>query len=192
MKKLGFIISFLFIFLAAATQVKAACIPRPIRLCQAPTLITCSVTIQESYCCSSASECLQLKKEREEGKKAQTIQEKQLKVCDFAEGKEEACKACFGKNPPEVWTAIGCIPTTPEGFISKFLGLGVGIGGGIAFLLILFGGFQVLTSAGNPERLGAGRELLGSAISGLILLVLSIFLLRLIGFNILGIPGFGG
>ncbi len=71
------------------------------------------------------------------------------------------------------------------------MSLGIGIAGGLAFLLILFGGLQILTSAGNPERLNAGKELLTSAISGLILVALSLFLLQLIGFKILQIPGFG-
>ncbi len=76
-------------------------------------------------------------------------------------------------------------------FVSKLVGITVGIAGGIAFLLILFGGFQILTSAGNPEQLNAGRELISSAVAGLLLIIFSIFLLRLIGYNILGIPGFG-
>ena len=91
----------------------------------------------------------------------------------------------------EVNTAIGCIPTDPSAFIGKFLSLGIGMAGGIAFLLILFGGFQILTSTGNPEQLNAGRELVGSAVTGLLLIIFSLFLLRLIGYNILGIPGFG-
>lgn len=97
------------------------------------------------------------------------------------------------KDCPEnqVNTAIGCIPTEPSAFITKFLRLGIGMAGGIAFLLILFGGFQILTSAGNPEQLNAGRELVGSAVTGLLLIIFSIFLLRLIGMDILGIPGFG-
>lgn len=88
-------------------------------------------------------------------------------------------------------TAIGCIPTDPQGFIAKFLGFAVGIAGGVAFLLILFGGLQILTSAGNPEKMNAGKELVTAAISGLLLIVFSVFLLRLIGYSILGIPGFG-
>lgn len=97
----------------------------------------------------------------------------------------------FCDSDKGVNTAIGCIPITPSGFITKFLGLGTGIAGGIAFLLILFGGFQILTSAGNPEKLNGGRELVSAAISGLLLIIFSLFLLRLIGFSILGLPGFG-
>lgn len=90
-------------------------------------------------------------------------------------------------------TAIGCIPiqNTNE-FIGFILKWAIGIGGGIAFLLIIFAGFQIMTSAGNPERLQAGRELLTSAIAGLILLVFSVFILRIIGVDILKLPGFGG
>lgn len=111
------------------------------------------------------------------------------KICEFA-GNNASCIDCF-QNQGGAWTAIGCIPTSPDGFIKKFLGFAVGIAGGIAFLLILVSGFQILTSAGNPEKMTAGKELLSAAISGLILIIFSIFLLRLIGFTILGIPGFG-
>lgn len=97
----------------------------------------------------------------------------------------------FCPDGTSINTAIGCIPTDPQGFITKFLGFGVGVGGGIAFLLILFGGLQIMTSAGNPEKLNAGKELVSAAISGLLLIIFSLFLLRLIGYNILGIPGFG-
>lgn len=90
-----------------------------------------------------------------------------------------------------ITTAIGCIPTNPTELIGVLLRIGTGIGGGIAFLLILFGGFQVITSTGNPEKLNAGKELVGSAITGLLLILFSVFILRIIGVNILGIPGFG-
>lgn len=111
------------------------------------------------------------------------------KVCDFAGTNKPACDACMGKGTA-AWTALGCIPTDPSQFISQILGIGIGIGGGIAFLLILFGGFQILTSAGNPEHLNAGKELVTSAITGLLIIIFSIFLLRLIGVNIFAIPEF--
>jgi 3-phosphoglycerate kinase len=63
----------------------------------------------------------------------------------------------------------------------------LGIGGGIAFIMILAAGFQILTSSGDPKRLSTGQELLTSAVSGLILIIFSIFILRLIGVNILGL-----
>lgn len=93
----------------------------------------------------------------------------------------------------ELNTAIGCIPISSSweltGFILKWA---IGIGGGIAFVMILIAIFQIMTSGGVPERLKAGQELLVSAISGLILLIFSVFILELVGVNILNIPGFGG
>jgi hypothetical protein len=50
---------------------------------------------------------------------------------------------------------------------------------------------MIMTAAGNPERLKAGQELLTSALSGLVLLVLSIFVLRFIGVDILQLGQFG-
>lgn len=90
-------------------------------------------------------------------------------------------------------TAIGCIPIEDSNeLISFFLRWGLGIAGGIAFLLILVAGFQIMTSRGDPNRLKAGQELLTSAIAGIILLIFSIFILRFIGVNILNIKLFGG
>lgn len=115
--------------------------------------------------------------------------------CNFADNnKIEECRRCMLQPPSGeggAWTAIGCIPTEPKAFIQKFITFGAGLAGGIAFLLILFGGFQVMTSTGNPEKLNAGKELVVSALTGLILVIFSILLLKIIGYNILGIPGFG-
>jgi hypothetical protein len=87
-------------------------------------------------------------------------------------------------------TAIGCIPIEQEGFVTFILRWAIGIGGGIAFILIIIASFQIMTSQGDPKRLQAGKELLSSAIMGLILLIFSVFILRIIGVNILKIPGF--
>lgn len=111
-------------------------------------------------------------------------------ICQFAGSQAGACNSCMnGGNA--TWTAFGCIQTDPQQFLGEILRIGISIGGGIAFLLILFGGFQIMTSAGNPEQLAAGQEVVSSAITGLLLIIFSIFLLRLIGYNIFAIPGFG-
>lgn len=114
-------------------------------------------------------------------------------ACRFIKDTTQSeCVSCFDDGG--AWTALGCIGRggDPSDFVSSILRIGIGTGGGIAFLLILFAGLQTMTSAGNPEKLHAARELMGAAISGLLLIVFSIFLLRLIGVDILGIPGFTG
>lgn len=110
-------------------------------------------------------------------------------ICDSVSD-PGACNGCMADGN-HVWTAIGCVSVAdPSSFLTDMLKMGMGIAGGIAFLLILFGGLQILTSAGNPEQLNAGRELVSAAITGLLLVVFSIFLLQFMGVSILGIPGF--
>jgi hypothetical protein len=53
----------------------------------------------------------------------------------------------------------------------------VGFGGGIAFILMVYAGFMIMTSSGDPKRLTAGKELLTAAIA----------ILRLIGVELLGV-----
>lgn len=109
----------------------------------------------------------------------------------------DKCDACIeGRTLPEgkagSWTALGCISTEPQGFISWLLQKVIGIAGGIAFLLILFGGFQILTSTGDPEKLASGKDIVVSALAGLLMIIFSVLLLRIIGVDILQIPGLGG
>jgi hypothetical protein len=95
-------------------------------------------------------------------------------------------------NNPRMYTAVGCIPVgSARAFIGWVLLWIVGIAGGIALILIVYAGFMIITSTGNPQRVQAGKELLTAAISGLAVLLFGIFILEFIGFNILNIPGFG-
>lgn len=85
-------------------------------------------------------------------------------------------------------TAIGCIPIQSGDKIAGFfLKWGIGVGGGIALIMISISSFMIMTSSGDPHRLQAGKELLTSALSGLILLIFSAFILNTIGLDILGI-----
>jgi hypothetical protein len=88
-------------------------------------------------------------------------------------------------------SAIGCIPTENQNeFVTFILRWGVGIGGGIALLLIAYASIMIITGGDNPEKVQAGKELLTAALAGLLLLVFSVFTLRIIGVEILRIPGF--
>ena len=99
------------------------------------------------------------------------------------------CDTSDPKNPG-YQTAIGCIHTNPASFIKDVLGFVIGISGGLAFLMMLLGVFQMLTSAGNPETLAAGKDRLTNAIIGLLFVIFATLLLKIIGVDILGIPGF--
>jgi len=123
------------------------------------------------------------------------------KIVDICQGNDE-CKKCFNSKETVketggeyiyedggAWTALGCIPTEPTELIKWIFPYLLGFGGLAAFLLIVFAGIQIMTSSGNPEKLKAGKELITSAITGLIFIILSLFLLRVIGVDILHIPG---
>lgn len=98
--------------------------------------------------------------------------------------------SCDPPNPA-IQTAIGCIHTNPTDLVQDVLKFAIGIGGGLAFLMMLLGAFQMVTSAGNPETLAAGKDRLTSAIIGLLFVIFAVLLLQIIGAGILDIPGFG-
>lgn len=88
----------------------------------------------------------------------------------------------------DIFTAIGCIPISDSTALTRFfLRWLIGIGGGIGLLMIGFASFRIATSQGDPRRLEGGQQLLASAIAGLIMLALAVFLLRFIGINVLGL-----
>ena len=92
-----------------------------------------------------------------------------------------------GKCP----TGLGIsINTSPGGFVRSVFGLILSIAGGIALLLIIYSGYQLITSQGTPEKLEAARQQLVSAIVGLLFIIFALVILQVIGVDILQIPGF--
>ena len=106
-----------------------------------------------------------------------------IPIQNVGDGKDAKCIA--------VDTAIGKISTEPAGFVRKIFGLVLGLAGGIALILIIISGYQIMASQGNPEALAAGRGRLVGAIVGLLFIIFSFVILQIIGVDILKIPGFG-
>lgn len=88
-------------------------------------------------------------------------------------------------------TAFGEINTDPASFLTRIFAILLAISGGIALLLIIKAGYQLMVSTGNPEKVNAGRDQLIAAIVGLLFIIFSFVILQVIGVDILGIPGFG-
>ncbi len=102
---------------------------------------------------------------------------------------KEACRNCALKGG--VWTALTCVYGDLNYFIKEILlGWGIGLSGLITLMCIIFSAFQLQTSQGSAEKIKKAQEMLTSCIMGLMLIIFSVFILRLIGVNILKIPGF--
>jgi len=92
-----------------------------------------------------------------------------------------------------VWTAIGCVYSDFSKTIKEVIfPVAIGFAGLISLGCIIFASFTMQTSAGDPEKVKKAQELITSCIAGLIVVIFSVFILRVIGVDILRIPEFGG
>jgi len=100
-----------------------------------------------------------------------------------------SCSTCAESGG--FYTGVGCINfTTTGGFAGSLITLGLGFGGGLALLCVFYAAFILQTSRGNPERIKKAKENLRACITGLLLIIFSILIVRLVGVTILRIPGF--
>jgi glucose uptake protein GlcU len=90
----------------------------------------------------------------------------------------------------ETATDLGCLPNDPIGFVSKFYGIGLSLIGGVALLFIMYGGYVILISQGNPEKVNNGKSYIYYAIAGLLLAVFGYVFIQAVVVDILHIPGF--
>jgi hypothetical protein len=107
-------------------------------------------------------------------------------ICTFA-GNKPACTSCA--NELGVWTPVGCVHADLPKLIPEILKIAIGVSGGIAFLMLIYGGFSIMQSGNNPEKLNNSREIVTSAIAGLLLIIFSAMILKVIGIDLLKIPG---
>jgi hypothetical protein len=98
-----------------------------------------------------------------------------------------SCKTSSGDTG--IASAVGCIPVEVNKFIPWLLNILFGIAGGIAFLLMVYGFILIATSSGDEKKFAGGKETITSALTGLLVCIFAIFILRLIMVNILHIPG---
>ena len=88
----------------------------------------------------------------------------------------------------------------PEGFafgtssvgtvLGELLPYILGLAGIILFLYLIWGGFELLTSGGNPETMARGKGKIGHAVVGFILVFASYWIAQIIQ-HILGIEILG-
>jgi len=90
------------------------------------------------------------------------------------------------------WTAIGCINTTPEGIFVTLVRITLGVMGGVALLRLIYMGY--LYQTGDEGKIKQAREGVVSTLVGIIVVVFSVVILRIIGVNVLDVvpSGFYG
>ena len=129
------------------------------------------------------------------GNDPSTLGPDEFKLCQQINDPEARgkCETCAGgaDGTAGIWTAVGCIKREPEEILGRFIRLGIGIGGGVALLMILAAGFQLTISQGNAQKTAQAKEMVTAAITGLLFIIFSVTILHFIGFSILKIPGFG-
>lgn len=86
---------------------------------------------------------------------------------------------------PPLEITIGGTTYTPDvgivGYIQLIYKFAAGIVAGLAAIMIVIGGVQYATAAGNPKAIGSAKETIVSAIVGLVVVVTSYLILGLFG-----------
>ena len=155
---------------------KMGCNFNPITLIGPETFPTCEAGI-----------CVCLSQEeidgRNEAEKQRSAIEKKDKVDPFCAG--------FGPTSakPMISTGLGCISVNFIDFVAWIFEKGSGIVGGIAFILLIGAFIQLATSEGDVKKIQGAKELITSTVTGLLLAIFSIFIIRLLMITILRLPG---
>jgi len=111
------------------------------------------------------------------------------RLCQNLSGTEGLfCTTCVQSG--QHWTAVGCISPQIGPLIEQWLfGFAMGLAGMVTLGCIIYSAFLMQTSMGDPEKVSKAQELMTSCIVGLVVIIFSVFILRVIGVDILRIPG---
>ena len=94
-------------------------------------------------------------------------------------------------NPLKLFSTKADQFSTPGGIISEVLKYAFPIAGTILFLMLIFAGVKMLTGATNSKNMDEGKQIIGTAIAGFIILFASSWIIQFIevifGIKILGI-----
>ena len=83
-----------------------------------------------------------------------------------------------------------CVPQDPVGFVTKFYGVGLSVVSGVALLFLIYGGYLIMVSRGNPSQLNIGKSYIYYSLAGLLLAIFGFVFIQVVFVDILQIPGF--
>lgn len=85
---------------------------------------------------------------------------------------------CLGSGPNgEQYATLQCIPAVFQLIITAALTFV----GGVAVIMILYAGIRFITSRGDPKQVQGARQVMTWAIVGLVIVLVSFGIIRLIG-----------
>lgn len=87
-------------------------------------------------------------------------------------------------------TALGCLSVDTKGFTVSLLTFLAGTAGAISLVIMLIATIQIMTGGDNTESVKKGKELFTSAVTGLLFIIFSVTLLRIVAGDIIQLPGF--
>lgn len=99
-----------------------------------------------------------------------------------------AANSCSSGYAP---TELGCLPEDPVKFSADVYNWGLGLVGGVGLIAIIYGGYLIIVSKGDPLTLNKGKAYILYAILGIVMAVSGFALYQIAAVDILKIPGFG-
>jgi hypothetical protein len=90
----------------------------------------------------------------------------------------------------ETHTDFGCLPNDPVGFVQTFYGWGIGMLSFVAILFMIIGGYFIMASRGDPEKVAKGKSFIYYSIAGILLAILGFVFIEIVAGQILKIPRF--
>lgn len=97
--------------------------------------------------------------------------------------------SCINEGEVLIGNAF-CVPQDPVGFVTKFYGVGLSIVSGFALLFLIYGGYLIMMSRGNPAQLNTGKSYIYYSLAGLLLAIFGFVFIQVVFIDILHIPGF--
>jgi len=85
------------------------------------------------------------------------------------------------------YTAFGCMPADVGSLVNIIISICIGLGGVVALIMMIIGGYKIMTNPGDAEEIGDGKGYITRAILGLLLIIFCVIILKIIGIDVLGI-----
>lgn len=124
-----------------------------------------------------------------------SIQSKTIKMCesylkpetrtDAADQKKvaaelEDCKTCVTEING-YYSAFGCIPFKVEGFVNWFVSFAIAFAGIVSMYCLVLNSLRMQLSRGDAQGIEKARQNIVSCILGILLIIFSVFILRIAG-----------